>query len=69
MDKHYFAADGNYGSADGIILVNTRAFTKGQWQLIEESSDSERVSVVEEVLEENDSETVSKENLTISIDY
>ena len=39
---HYFAADGNYGSADGLVLVDTSNWTEEQWQMIEDTSDSFR---------------------------
>ena len=41
----YFAADGNYGTAIGLEVVDTARWTKQDWAKIEEASDSERAIV------------------------
>lgn len=42
MSKAYFAQDGNYGSADGITVVDTEEWTDEDWQAIDECLDDER---------------------------
>lgn len=34
--KHYFAQDGNYGTADEIEIVDTSNWTEEMWDLIDE---------------------------------
>lgn len=50
MPTHYFAPDGNYGSASGVLIVHTDQFTEEDWEEIESSHDSTRVEVVTELL-------------------
>ena len=38
----YFATDGSYGDASGLVIVDTSKWTQEQWQMIEETSDSFR---------------------------
>lgn len=39
---YYFASDGSYGYADGLVIVDTSMWTEEQWQMIHETSDSFR---------------------------
>lgn len=48
-EKHYFSIDGNYGSADGLIVVDTSAWTVDEWEIIDETPDSERASVAKQL--------------------
>ena len=41
----YFAVDGNYGNADGIVIVDTASWTEDDWQVIDEAGDRDRASV------------------------
>ena len=43
--EHYFAMDGNYGDARGMLMLDTTKWTDEDWDEIEEASDSERVGV------------------------
>lgn len=40
--KSYFAMDGSYGSAWGLVVVDTTKWTNAMWELIEECSDDTR---------------------------
>ena len=42
---HYFALDGNYGNADGIVLVDTADWSEDDWSAVEMAGDSDRASV------------------------
>lgn len=42
MSGTYFAKDGSYGDATGLVIVDTSKWTEEQWQMIEETSDSFR---------------------------
>jgi len=32
---HYFATDGNYGSADGLVIVDTSDWDDDDWAIVE----------------------------------
>ena len=38
----YFASDGSYGDADGIVLIDTSEWTFVEWEEINNMTDSER---------------------------
>lgn len=42
MSLFYFASDGNYGGADGMVVIDTKQWTERDWGFIEESSDEYR---------------------------
>jgi hypothetical protein len=47
--NHYFADDGNYGDANGLVVIDTALFTDGDWTLIEEASDWQRASIARDI--------------------
>lgn len=49
MSSHYFASDGNYGAADNVIIVRTDEWDADDWNLIEESSDLDRIATALEI--------------------
>jgi hypothetical protein len=42
MELSYFATDGNYGSALGLTVIDTTAWTESDWSLLDEVSDDQR---------------------------
>jgi hypothetical protein len=36
---HYFAEDGNYGSADGLAVMETTHWNDTDWDIIEDTAD------------------------------
>ena len=42
---HYFAPDGNYGSADGMTVIETTFWNEVDWDIIEQASDEDRPTV------------------------
>lgn len=46
---HYFAMDGNFGNADGIVLCQTQEWTEADWSEVEMASDYERANVAVEI--------------------
>lgn len=46
---HYFAFDGNYGNADGIVLCQTQDWSEEDWTEIENATDNERANVAVEI--------------------
>ena len=42
---HYFAADGNYGSADQLVIVDTSDWDVDEWDIIDQTPDSDRAMV------------------------
>lgn len=49
---YYFAQDGNYGDATNIVLVDTTNWTEDDWQLVEDTHDSERADLALKISEE-----------------
>ena len=49
MTKIYFTVDGSYGSADGMSVFDTSAWSDEDWAAVEIASDSERLAVAREV--------------------
>lgn len=41
----YFAADGSYGDARGMYVVDTTEWTEYEWNMIDMTTDSERADV------------------------
>lgn len=41
----YFALDGNYGEAQGLVVIDTTKWSEDDWTQIEEAGDSERAQV------------------------
>ena len=55
MALTYFAADGSYGDAAGLVILDTRVWNQEQWDAVETASDYERVAIALNVaLEEGD---------------
>lgn len=48
---HYFATDGNYGDASGIVVVNTSKWTNQDWELVDETMDYERPQIAKQISE------------------
>ena len=50
----YFADDGNYGEASGLLFINTKAWSKQNWDDIQQTSDVSRQGVALQIaLSEN----------------
>jgi hypothetical protein len=45
MGGIYFASDGNYGPADGLVVVDTTWWSDTDWEVIEEAKESHRAVV------------------------
>lgn len=43
----YFAADGSFGDAGDLVVIDTTNFTDADWAAIEEASDLRRKSLAE----------------------
>lgn len=41
----YFAVDGNYGTADGLVVVDTTEWSESDWQAIDEVGDADRANL------------------------
>ena len=49
MGKMYFAADGSYGDATDMLIVDTDLFTQEDWDEIDNASDSERSDLAQQI--------------------
>jgi hypothetical protein len=47
--KHYFTEDGTYGDASSLSVFNTANWTASDWKAIEESCDSDRLSIAHRI--------------------
>jgi hypothetical protein len=45
--KSYFAIDGSYGSAWGLVVVDTQKWTEPMWQMLDSVSDETRPELAE----------------------
>jgi len=52
----YFAQDGNYGEAYGLIVLDTSVWSADDWEFVEAASDSTRVSHAIRVARQNGAE-------------
>lgn len=50
MSEHYFAADGNYGDAAGIVILDTTDWSKDVWEYVEMLSEGQRAEIAEDIL-------------------
>jgi alpha-L-fucosidase len=53
MALTYFAQDGSYGDASGLIVLDTRAWNAEQWDSVELASDYKRAGTALEVAARN----------------
>ena len=51
MSDHYFAKDGSYGDALGLVVVDTSEWTEADWVRIDEAMDDERPEIAEQINE------------------
>jgi hypothetical protein len=45
----YFAPDGNYGDAEGLLLLDTTDWSEDDWLAIEEAGDFNRTQVAQDI--------------------
>lgn len=53
MALTYFAKDGSYGDAAGMVIIDTRAWNNEQWQAVEEAYDYSRAALAASIGLEN----------------
>lgn len=53
MALTYFANDGSYGAAAGLVILDTRAWNQEQWDAVENASEYERVAIAVSIASEN----------------
>ena len=47
----YFAADGNYGDASGLTVIETTHWSEVDWDIMESASDADRPEVAKVIAE------------------
>ena len=45
----YFAKDGNFGESDGLVVLDTRAWSNDDWMAVEYADDYERAAIAFEI--------------------
>lgn len=53
MGLTYFAADGSYGDAAGLVVIDTSDWDQDDWDHVDFAPESERLSVARELSESN----------------
>jgi hypothetical protein len=53
MSKSYFAMDGNYGLANGLLVVDTKSWSPHMWEEVELSSDHTRLELASHFADTN----------------
>lgn len=51
MTMTYFAADGSFGSAENLIIINTSRWTEADWDAVLSLPDDERAGWAEKLNE------------------
>lgn len=49
MPNHYFAVDGNYGDADGLVIVDTSDWDDDDWAAIDFARDSDKARIAKAI--------------------
>lgn len=50
----YFALDGSYGDATGIVFIDVSKFTGDDWEMIYSATDEERTWIAEAIAQNYD---------------
>ena len=53
MALTYFANDGSYGAAAGLVVLDTRAWNNDQWDAVENASDYDRAAIAIKIAAQN----------------
>lgn len=59
----YFANDGSYGDASGIVIIDTDKWTEFEWGLFEHVSDYLRTELAEDIRDWHDGYVLSEDSL------
>lgn len=53
MGLTYFATDGSFGDATGLVIIDTSDWDQDDWDHVGFATDNERLSVAREISESN----------------
>ena len=53
MALTYFATDGSYGNANGLVIIDTRAWSPEDWEAVESVNDWSSSSLAHNIALEN----------------
>lgn len=56
---HYFAEDGSYGDATGLLVTDSSKFTEADWEAIDMAPDDDRVSLAVAITSKYDPSVLS----------
>lgn len=54
MGKTYFAADGTYGDAEGLLVVDTTDWDEDDWAAVDYTTDSARLEIARQLVGSKD---------------
>lgn len=60
MSKTYFAKDGSFGAADGLIVIDTSEWTQDDWDAVESGTDQDRAVVALHISKQYDGEVETR---------
>lgn len=49
MTTHYFATDGNFGDAEGLVIVDTSEWDDDDWAAIDFAPDSDKARIAKAI--------------------
>ena len=53
MALTYFANDGSYGDANGLVIIDTRAWSPEDWEAVENANDYTRSNLAHNIAQQN----------------
>jgi len=62
MNLTYFAADGSYGDASSLVVVDTSDWADDDWDMVQEARDSERSAIAVQISRSSDAQLTLFEN-------
>lgn len=53
MALTYFAGDGSFGNANGLVIIDTRAWSPEDWDALEAANDWNRAAIAHNIAQQN----------------
>ena len=67
MSMTYFAPDGNYGYANGMVVLDTTNWTGADWAELDEALDWDRVAVATSIANRHNEQNLDQLSLDLNI--
>lgn len=53
MALTFFASDGSFGNANGLVIIDTRAWSPEDWKAVESATDWNRSAIAHNIAQQN----------------